>query len=251
MNPPTVNILGVELHNVPRAWLLEHMREGVFFNPNVDVIMKLRVDADFHALFHQADFRVCDSRIVQLGSRLLGTPIVEPVPGSDFFGAYCAHRREDPDFRMFLLGAGAGVAQRAQQRINQRLGRDVIVGAHSPSFGFEKKPEESEAIVERINRSGATALAVGVGAPKQEKWIMRHRHLMPGVRLFMAIGATIDFEAGNVQRAPAWISGMGLEWAFRLLREPRRLWRRYLLDDPPFFWHLLRQRMGWDKASGR
>src|ERR1700690_3535542 len=95
-----------------------------------------------------------------------------------------------------------------------------------------------------INDSGATALVVGVGAPKQEIWIARHRNRMPAVKWFMAMGATIDFEAGTLKRAPRWMSQSGLEWLYRLSQEPRRLSRRYLIECPPFFWLLAKQYLG-------
>lgn len=245
----SINILGVHLHNLSRAELLAQLDHGVFFNPNVDVIMKLRADAEFHALFHQADFRICDSRIVQLGTRFLGTPAKEKISGSDFFGEYCGHHARNAEVSIFLLGAGPGVAAEAARRINIRIGREIVIAAHSPSFGFEKNPDECARLVALVNASGATTLAVGVGAPKQEKWIMRHKALMPNVKVFMAIGATIDFEAGNVARAPSWMSKAGVEWAYRLWREPKRLWRRYLVDDMPFFWLLLKQKLGLDAFS--
>lgn len=249
--PPTVNVLGVEIHDLTRAELLARLTEGALFTPNVDIIMKLRADPEFHALFHRAEFRVCDSRIVQAAARFLGTPIREKIAGSDFFGEYCAHHRYNPDVRVFLLGAGPSVADRARQRLNARLGRDMIVDALSPSFGFDRSDAECEQIVARIKASGATVLAVGVGAPRQEKWIMRWRSRLPGVRVFMGIGATLDFEAGQVRRAPRWMQHAGLEWAWRLLREPRRMWRRYLVEDPPFFWLVLLQKLGLDASSRR
>lgn len=249
--PPTVNVLGVEIHDLTRAELLERLADGALFTPNVDIIMKLRADPEFHALFHRAEFRVCDSRIVQAAARFLGTPIREKIAGSDFFGEYCAHHRDNPHVRVFLLGAGPGVADQAMRRLNARLGRDMVVDAFSPSFGFETRDAECEQIVARVNASGATVLAVGVGAPKQERWIMRWRSRMPGVRVFMGIGATIDFEAGHVPRAPRWMQDAGLEWAWRLLREPRRMWRRYLVEDPPFFWLVLLQKLGLDAPSRR
>ena len=240
----TVNVAGVELHDLSRAELLQRLNDGVFFNPNVDVIMKLRRDPEFFEMFHRAEFRICDSRIVELGARFLGTPVKEKISGSDFFGEFCHYHRANPDVRVFLLGAGPGVAALAQQRINDREGREIIVAAHSPSFGFEQKPQETTELVARINASGATVLAVGVGAPKQEKWIMRNRDYMPGVRVFMAVGATIDFEAGVLPRAPEWMQKFGVEWAYRLWREPRRLWRRYLLENTPFLWLMVLQRLG-------
>lgn len=240
---PSVDILGVQVDNLSLPDLLARLSQGVVFTPNVDQIIKMRQDAEFHRVCHQADFRTCDSRIVQLAARFLGTPIVEKISGSDFFPAFCAHHRDNADIRIFLLGAGPGVGEEAQRRINARIGREQVIGTHSPEFGFEHREEECARIVELVNRSGATVLAVGLGAPKQEKWIMRHRQRMPGVRIFMGIGATIDFEAGHVRRAPTWLSAIGMEWAFRLIMEPRRLWRRYLVDDMPFLWLVLRQRL--------
>ncbi|MES2884329.1 MAG: WecB/TagA/CpsF family glycosyltransferase [Pseudomonadota bacterium] len=240
----TVNIAGVELDNLDRQQLLAQLTEGALLFANVDVLMKLRQDAEFFALFHQAEFRICDSQIVKLAGSFLGTPIKEKISGSDFLGEYCAHHGANPAVRVFLLGAGPGVAAEAQRRINARIGREIVVGSHSPSFGFEKRPEECAELARLVQASGATTVAVGVGAPKQEKFIMAWRAAMPGVKVFLAVGATIDFEAGNVQRAPAWMSRNGLEWAFRLWSEPKRLWRRYLVDDIPFFWLLLKQRFG-------
>jgi len=240
----TVNILGVQLTNLDRPELFSQLNDGVFFSPNVDVIMKLRADPEFHALFHRAEFRICDSQIVKMAGSFLGTPIKEKISGSDFLGEYCAYHAQNPAVRMFLLGAMPGVALQAQQRINARIGREIVVGAHSPSYGFEKNPAECEELARIVNASGATTLAVGVGAPKQEKWIMAHKAKMPGVRVFMAVGATIDFEAGNVPRAPHWMSRLGLEWAYRLWQEPQRLWRRYLIDDLPFFGLVLKQKLG-------
>ena len=119
-----------------------------------------------------------------------------------------------------------------------------MVGAHSPSFGFEKNDEECRGITEIINRSGATVVLVGVGAPKQEKWIDRWKEQMPGVRLWMALGATIDFEAGTLQRAPMAFRKIGMEWFYRFVKEPRRLFRRYFIDDMKFFIYFTRQLLG-------
>lgn len=245
---PTVDVLGVKLHNLSRDELLEKLDHGVFFNPNVDVIMKLRKDPQLLGLFAQAEFCVCDSRIVELAAKFLGTSLKGRVPGSSFFGEFCAYHRDHPDIRVFMLGAGPGVADEARRRVNLRIGREVITGAHSPSFGFEKNEAESRAIVDTVNASGATVLAVGVGCPKQERWIMQWKLQMPGIRIFMAVGATIDFEAGNVVRAPHWMNAAGLEWLFRLWREPKRLWRRYLIDDLPFLWLVLKQKLGLSTA---
>ena len=108
---------------------------------------------------------------------------------------------------------------------------------------MKKNEKECQQIIEHINDSGATVLAVGVGAPKQEKWIAKYKHQLRNVKIFLAIGATIDFEAGYKPRSPEWMSEIGLEWLHRLLSEPKRLWRRYLVDSVPFFWLVLQQKL--------
>lgn len=239
-----INLLNVDIHNVSVTELLEKLKAGgVVFTPNVDHLIKLQKDPDFYKAYQLADYRVCDSQILIYASRFLGTPLKEKISGSDLFPIFYNYYKEDQDIRIFLLGAAEGVAQKAQQRINAQIGRDIIVEAYSPSFGFEKNEEECCKIVDAINQSGATVLAIGVGAPKQEMWISKYRGELKNIKIFLAIGATIDFEAGNVSRSPAWMSQVGLEWLYRLLCEPKRLWKRYLLDDLPFFWLILKQRL--------
>jgi len=109
---------------------------------------------------------------------------------------------------------------------------------------LKKSEEESKKIVSMVNDSGATALAVGVGAPKQEKWIFAHKDNMPDVKLFFAIGAAIDFQAGVVKRGPRWMVNVGLEWFYRMIKEPGRLVKRYLIDDLPFLWLIVKQKLG-------
>ena len=137
-----------------------------------------------------------------------------------------------------------GVAQKAMGRINEKMGRRMVVGAYSPSYGFEKRQEENEDIYRQINESGANVVLVGVGCPKQEKWIDRHKAMMPRVDIWMALGATIDFEAGNIKRAPVIWRKLYMEWFYRFLQEPRRMYKRYFVDDPKFFWYLLKQMTG-------
>lgn len=239
-----VRLLNVEIDNLTLKELLESLRSGGFVvTPNVDLLMKLQRNRAFFQAYQSAEYRICDSQILMYVAKFLGTPFREKICGSDLFPAFYRYYSHDKDIKIFLLGAAEGVAQRAQQKINAKVGREIIVQAHSPSFGFERNPAECAAIVDMVNASGATVLAVGLGAPKQELWITKHRHLFPNVKVFMAIGATINFEAGNVSRAPRWVSDVGLEWLYRLICEPRRLWKRYLGDALPFLWLVLQQRL--------
>ncbi len=243
MKHTRVNILDIPIDNISMYDLLEKLRDGgVVFTPNVDHLVKLRKDWEFYQVYQDADYRVCDSQLIIYASRFLGQPIKEKVSGSDLFPAFYRRYANDESVKIFLLGGLSGVAARARLRINAKVGRNMVIGTYSPPFGFEKDPVECRRIVEIINNSGANVLAVGVGAPKQEKWIVKYRSSLTEISTFFALGATINFEAGQVRRAPAWMSSAGLEWLYRLLLEPGRLWKRYLVEDLAFFRLILRQK---------
>jgi len=239
-----VNILNVSFDNFSKIELLEKLKQGGFvITPNVDHLMKLQKDPDFYHIYQEADYLVCDSKILMYASKLLGRPLKEKVSGSDLFPAFYQYYKHDESIKIFLLGGAEGVAQKAQENINKRVGRKMVIGAYSPSFGFEKNDEECEYIIDLINKSKATVLGIGVGAPKQEKWIAKYKHRLPHIKVFLAIGATIDFEAGYRARSPKWMSELGIEWLHRLMSEPQRLAKRYLVEDMPFFWLLLQQKL--------
>lgn len=239
-----IQILNIHIRHITFQELLQQLDSGVLFTPNVDHLVKLQHDEAFYEAYMQAEWVVCDSRILYGISKLLSRSITETIPGSSFFRAYCEFHREETDCRIFLLGAKEGVAAEAMRRINMHAGRSLVVEAYSPSFSVEWDEVECEVIVERVNASDATVLVVGLGCPKQEKWITKYRHKMPHVRLFMALGATLDFEAGVLRRAPHAWQRLGLEWFYRFLKEPRRLFRRYFIEDMTFFWYFGKQLMG-------
>lgn len=238
-----VKLLNISIDNISQAEFFEKCKSGVVFTPNVDHLMKLQSDPEFVNTYKDATYKLCDSKILFFISRFLGTPIKEKISGSDLFPAFYQYHKNNEDIKIFLLGARVGVALKAQEKINEQVGRNIIVGAHSPSFGFEKNEEECAKMIELINQSGATVLAVGVGAPKQENFISKYKDQFTNIKIFLAIGATIDFEAGNIKRAPKWISEIGMEWLYRLLAEPKRLWKRYLVHGPSFFWLILKQKL--------
>ena len=239
-----VKVLNTMINNFSMLELLEKLNQtgGVVVTPNIDHLMKLKTDRRLQKAYLNAEYCVCDSKIIQYASYFLGTPIREKISGSDLFPAFYQYNKDNANTTIFLLGAEDGVAHQAQAKINQKVGRQMIVDVYSPPFGFERDEQECQAIIQRIKDSGATVLAVGLGAPKQEKWIAQYRDQLPTIKIFLAIGATIDFEAGYKPRSPKWMSEVGLEWLYRLLSEPRRLWKRYLVDSLPFFWLILKQK---------
>jgi exopolysaccharide biosynthesis WecB/TagA/CpsF family protein len=240
----SIRILNIDIQPITRNELLQSLTHGVVVTPNVDHLVKLQSDKEFYHCYCNADWVICDSKILYLCSKLLHRSIPEPIPGSSFFSAFYKHHKDDPNCRIFLLGAMDGVALKAKERINSIIGREIIVGAMSPSYGFENKPDEWPNIYDAINRSKANVVLVGVGAPKQEKWIFAHKANMPEVDIWLALGATIDFEAGNIKRAPRLFQKLALEWLYRIFQEPRRMLRRYLVDDMQFFIYFTRQLFG-------
>ena len=238
-----VNLLNLDIHNLTISELLEKLKYGgVVFTPNLDHLMKLQKDYKFYQTYQKADYVVCDSKVLMYASKFLGTPIQEKISGSDLFPAFYTYYKHDNKIKIFLLGGVGETAKIAQDKINKKVGRDIIVSTYSPPFGFENDEQECQKIIELINSSEANVLAIGVGAPKQELWLDKFKHQLKNVNIFFAIGATINFEAGCMKRAPKWMSEAGLEWLYRLLSEPQRLWKRYLLDDIPFFWLVLKQK---------
>lgn len=239
-----IDFLNIKIQVTTQQELLRNLKKGALITPNVDHLVKLQKDEDFYKVYQQAEWVVCDSKILYLMSKLLKEPLPEAIPGSSFFTAYYMYHKDDPNCKIFLLGAAEGIAEKARLNINEKVGREIVVGAHSPSYGFEKNEKECEELVRIVNESGANVLLVGVGAPKQEKWIMKYRDRMPNVDVFMALGATIDFEAGTLKRAPEIWQKCGMEWLYRALKEPKRLFKRYFVDDMQFFYYFGKQLLG-------
>ncbi len=227
-------------------------RGGVVFTPNVDHVVLAERDERFRAAYDTADLSLADGQPLVWSSRLLGAPLPEKVSGSDLLLPLMdlAAARA---WRVFLLGAGPGVAEAAAERLRRERGVDVV-GTAAPFVraGPGEADPEGDAAALAIQRARPHLVLVAFGAPKQELWMHRRREaLAPAVLL--GIGASLDFVAGRARRAPRWVSRAGLEWLWRLVREPRRLWRRYLVDDPRFLavlWRTFRERRAASRCGG-
>ncbi|MCA1653841.1 MAG: WecB/TagA/CpsF family glycosyltransferase [Sphingomicrobium sp.] len=236
-------ILNAWVDDLTVEQIVDRLDEGVLFTLNPDHLYHLQRNAAFAHAYNQATIVSSDSKYVYWALKFLGRRIQTKASGSDIVPAYWRRHLQNPAVRIFLLGARPGIADRALQRINGIAGREIVVGAHGPSMNFAGDPEESAQAVRMVNESNATCLILGLGAPKQEIWIVRHRHLMPNVKVYMGVGATIDYEARAVRRAPRWMRQNGLEWVHRMATEPRRYWRRYA-RTMEFFWLVLLDRFG-------
>ena len=212
--------------------LVRDRRGGTVFTPNVDHVVQAQHDLAFREAYSRVSLSLVDGTPVLWAARLLGTPLPEKLSGSDLFDPLL-ERAAREGLRVVLLGGGPGVAELAAANLRQKLPSLQIVDTLAPRLGLTPTAEEHET-VERLKRANADLIFVCLGAPKQELFSDRNREVLAPAVL-VGFGAAVDFAAGTMPRAPRWMSQMGLEWAFRLGREPKRLAARYLLRDPEFF----------------
>lgn len=207
--------------------------------PNVDHVVRLESDAAFRQAYAGASLVLPDGMPVVWASRVLGKPLKDRVTGADLLPRACAMAARDGR-SIFLLGGREGVGELAARNLAEKYPGLRIAGVYSPPLGFERDAAENRRIAAIVNRARPDILVLGLGAPKQELWIAAHRKSLDfGVAL--CVGAAIDFAAGTVSRAPRVLRNTGFEWAWRLVREPRRLWKRYLVDDMAFGRIVLRE----------
>lgn len=213
-------------------WLVsDEVRNHYVVTPNVDHIVNLHSNPQFKNAYAGASLIVADGRPVVLASKLLGKALPEVVPGSDLVPAifdYFQHQQKQ-SLRVFLLGAMPGVAEKARENIHCKWPHVKVVGVFSPNFGFEKSAEQSHQICQLVSASNADLVVFGVGAPKQELWSKQFSQQL-NAKVILCAGATIDFLAGEKARAPIWVRKIGMEWLHRMMTEPKRLAKRYLVD---------------------
>jgi N-acetylglucosaminyldiphosphoundecaprenol N-acetyl-beta-D-mannosaminyltransferase len=209
--------------------------------PNVDHLLRLDRSPELHPLYNDAFLSLPDGMPVIWAARFLGLPLRERVTGADLVPALC---REAGKRRMsvFFFGGPPGSADEAARRHRERF-PDAPTFALCPPMGFDKNPEIDQQMLEAVNKARPDILLVGVGSPRQELWIYKHRaSLRAGVSL--GIGAAIEFEAGTLRRAPRWMQKIGMEWFWRILQDPKRLTMRYVKN---FAFAELVLRLWWQK----
>ncbi|NES99874.1 MAG: WecB/TagA/CpsF family glycosyltransferase [Sphaerospermopsis sp. SIO1G1] len=245
-----VNICGIEIDQysfdeVVGKIVSHALTKGVpeyVVTPNAMHILTLQQDADFRNIYDRAFLVVPDGVSLLWAAKFLETPLNGRVNGTDLFEKLCAIASEQ-GLKIFLLGGRPGAAEKAQETLQNRHPNLEITGTYCPDYGFENRQEELELINSKIQASAPDILFVGLGAPKQEKWIANN-YLSLKVPVSIGIGVSFELVADMVSRAPVWMQKAGLEWLFRLIVEPQRLWKRYILGNPTFIWLVLKQRLG-------
>jgi len=240
---PSVDITGIPIHNVTfdqtvkliAGWVADGSR-GTVSTPNVDHVVKSRRHPAFRAAVMSMRLRVPDGMGIVYGSRIAGTPLKGTVTGRLLPEALAAEL--GPKVGIAIFGGKPGAAEAAGQALEKQGAR--ILAALAPGMGFVVGSDEDLELTRQLRESGADIVFVCLGAPLQELWMVRHASELPAV--LIGVGAAADVLGGMSAPAPAWMTRLGLEWAFRLYHEPRRLTPRYILDDPRFFWWMLKQR---------
>jgi N-acetylglucosaminyldiphosphoundecaprenol N-acetyl-beta-D-mannosaminyltransferase len=243
--PPLFSIFGVNIKNTTMAqavdWIVDratgnHKTLVTFVNP--DCLNTAYCDDEYKAILHDADAVLPDGIGIKVACRMRGIELLENVNGTDLFPFLC-ERAAATDLSMFLLGAQPGVADRVKQEMQDRYPNLRIVGTQHGYFCMGEEPD----VIDRINQSGADLLLVAMGAPNQEKWLhRRRRHL--NSKVCIGVGGLFDFYSGRVRRAPIWLRELGMEWVWRLLQEPGRLWQRYVIGNPVFLYRNLKEITG-------
>jgi N-acetylglucosaminyldiphosphoundecaprenol N-acetyl-beta-D-mannosaminyltransferase len=256
--PARVNVLGVGVSAITMADAVMRIDRWIAAGANqyvcvtgVHGIMESQADPALRDIHNRAGLVTPDGMPLVWVSWLRGHRHVERVYGPDLMLACCA-ASVARGYRHFFYGGAPGVPERLAARLQQRFPGLLVAGTWSPPFG-EMTEAERGAVVERINVAGADIVWVGLSTPKQERWMAEHvRQLRADV--LIGVGAAFDFHTGVKRQAPRWMRRSGLEWLFRLGTEPRRLWRRYLRNNPRFLWCILLQLSGfvrYDLSPGR
>lgn len=209
-------------------WL--HERKVSYVVPvNVDVLVRMEKDLYLKEIADQADMTLADGKPLLWIAKFCKRPIKQKVSGSDLVPALF-DEAEKYRYSVYILGGMGDVPGKAAKAIKNKWKGLEIAGFYAPPYGFEKNPQELIKIQKQIQEVKPDILLVCLGCPKQEKWVYENYKKTSAVVTICA-GATVDFLAGTVRRAPGWVSYIGFEWFYRFLREPRRLFKRYFIDD--------------------
>lgn len=196
---------------------------------NVDVVMKIENDSYLKEITDEADMVLVDGKPLEWIAKWHKRPIKAKISGSDLVPILC-ERAAEKGYSIFIIGGKEGIAEEAKQNLERDLPGIRIVGTYAPPFGFEKDEKELSKINAMISDVHPDILIACFGCPKQEKWIYEN-YQKYDAKVSVCAGATVDFLAGNVNRAPKWMSDHGLEWFYRFLQEPKRMFKRYFIDD--------------------
>jgi N-acetylglucosaminyldiphosphoundecaprenol N-acetyl-beta-D-mannosaminyltransferase len=246
---PKINIAGTGISNVSLqetiqlfdTWIESGAKKRVCVTP-VNCVVWAAKNPHLQELYNSADLTLCDGvPLIWASAFLRKGKLKGRVTGLDLLPQYMAHAAEK-GYTHFLLGAKEGVGETLKKSTEEKYPAIKITGVYSPPFAEEFSEEENEKMIRMINEVKPDILWVSLTAPKQDYWIAQHLNRLE-VSIAIGVGGAFEVAAGLIPRAPIWMQKNGLEWLYRLYREPRRLYRRYIIEAPAFFPLIIRQKL--------
>lgn len=244
-----IHLFNTKIHNLTMQETVEYIDSAIFEHKhihyadlNAGKIVDIQEDIHLRKSINTADIINADGQAVVWASKLLGKPIKERVAGVDLMDNLIRMAAEKK-YKVYLLGAKEEVVSRLKNLYTEQYGKELVAGYRNGYF----KEEDEEEIVKDIVDSGAQLLFVAITSPIKENFLYRHRKALRNVNFIMGVGGSFDVFAGEVKRAPVWMQKIGMEWFYRFLQEPKRMWRRYLVGNSKFIYLVLKEK--WRKPS--
>jgi len=244
-----IRLLGVDVHSLRveelhlrLARLIRSGSHALVLHVNVHGLNLAFRTRWLREFLNSAEIVFCDGAGVMLGARILGHRIPERITYADWMWQL-ARFAESEGFTFYFLGAAPGVAEAAAIHLVEQFPHIKIVGVHHGHFDHTHDSAANRAIIQGINQCQPNILVLGMGMPLQERWLHENWDQLQ-VNVALTGGAVFDYVSGNLHRAPRWMTDHGLEWLGRLIIEPRRLWKRYIVGNPLFLYRVLKQRLG-------
>ncbi|WP_432797421.1 WecB/TagA/CpsF family glycosyltransferase [Poriferisphaera sp. WC338] len=241
---PKVTVGGITFDAVTEPQCMSYIMDclsvgqgGWVITPNLDHLCRAHRDRSFHDMVGEADVVVADGMPIIWASKLQGTPLPERVAGSTMTISL-SEQAAKHNRSIYLLGGEPGAAEQAAEKLKSQFPGTTIAGIFCPEFGFEKDPQQMAHIKRLLVEANPDLVYVALGSPKQEHLVRTLRGELPHA-WWLGIGISLSFISGHVKRAPRWMQVCGIEWFHRLIQEPRRLAKRYLVDGIPFALRLL------------
>jgi N-acetylglucosaminyldiphosphoundecaprenol N-acetyl-beta-D-mannosaminyltransferase len=244
-----VNILGVQVSSLTNEELLNTITNSITskqfsqiaITPTNSIVAAYK-EKGISEIYNNAEIVLCDGMPVKWASHFLGTPIIERITGLDVL-PNLVKLSSEKNFTLFLLGASPGVGDQLAKVITDQYPNVTIAGIYVPPFMKVFSEEENQKMVHAVNASNADIVLVSLTAPKQDIWIAQNRStLNPAV--YIGIGGAFEVMAGLAKRSPIWMQNAGLEWLYRFIQEPKRLFRRYFIEAPVFIPLVIKQKLG-------
>ena len=243
-----VNILGVPISNITNEHLLESFTERIGQKQKAQVcitpvnsVLSAIKNPQVLSIYNASEYVLCDGTPIKWAAGFLNTPIVERITGLDLLPNLVAHCAKH-DFSIFLLGASPGVGEQLKQTIHAQYPHCKVVGVYVPPFMKVFSEEENIKMIDAVNAVSPDVLLVSLTAPKQDIWIAENLHRV-NASIQIGIGGAFEVMAGLAKRAPKWMHTAGLEWLYRFIQEPKRLFRRYFIEAPLFIPLILKQKL--------